>query len=286
MDALQVGRRRPHIAEIYPDEARQGLLPRLRMATADPRGIARWRIARGRRRRCGVRRVVGMACREFGRMRTGWKMALRWYVVEAVQGKDGQAADGLRDEGFEVCHPMDVVYLAARRARSRRVMYHHYGAEPRVGLRAKRWVSRFGRFFFVRVAMDDAARDRIVKVASKGGSPLVRRLLCYAGSNEPCVIRDEDVLFFATDKQERGACAPIIFNVGETVEILSGPFVTFEGVVEMVDKRGWLIVALSVFGRATPIRIKAAHVRRSEMCSTQSPPRRTSKDAPRMAQSA
>ncbi len=88
----------------------------------------------------------------------------------------------------------------------------------------------------------------------------------FVGGNNPFPIADEEVNKI-TRRMEEGAEKPrpkVLFEVGETVRVVDGPFLNFSGVVEDVKPdKGKLRVTVTIFGRATPVELEFMQVEKN-----------------------
>ena len=173
-------------------------------------------------------------------------MAMRWYIVHAYSNferkvaesiKERAAAAGFGDKFEEVLVPMEEV----------------------VEMRRGRKVASERKFFpgYVLVKMElDGETYHLIK-----DTPKVTGFL--GTENKPIPISEEEAGRILQQVQE-GVERPkpsISFEIGEQVRVADGPFASFNGLVEEVDEeRARLKVAVSIFGRATPVELEYAQV--------------------------
>ena len=86
------------------------------------------------------------------------------------------------------------------------------------------------------------------------------------GATNPPAIPDDEVAKITT-RMEEGAESPkpkVLFEVGETVRVVDGPFLNFTGVVEDVKPdKAKIKVMVSIFGRVTPVELDFIQVEKT-----------------------
>ena len=85
-------------------------------------------------------------------------------------------------------------------------------------------------------------------------------------ATQPAPISDAEVEEI-THQMAEGATRPkpkVLFEAGESVKVVDGPFADFNGVVEEVKpEKGKLRVLISIFGRATPVELDFVQVEKA-----------------------
>ncbi len=95
----------------------------------------------------------------------------------------------------------------------------------------------------------------------------IKRVSNFLGAgNIPVALRDSEAKRILSQIQEgmESVVPTVTFEVGESVKVADGPFASFNGIVEEVDaEKSRLKVAVSIFGRATPVELEYTQVEKS-----------------------
>ncbi|MHA1549225.1 MAG: transcription termination/antitermination protein NusG [Alphaproteobacteria bacterium] len=173
-------------------------------------------------------------------------MDKKWYIVHAYSNFERKVADSIREQALtvglndlfeEILVPTEKV-VEVRRGRK-------VDAERKF----------FPGYVLVKMAMTDEAYHLIKNTPKVTG---------FLGSdNKPGAISEAEADRILQQVQE-GVERPkpsISFEIGEQVRVADGPFASFNGLVEEVDEeRARLKVAVSIFGRATPVELEYGQV--------------------------
>jgi len=89
----------------------------------------------------------------------------------------------------------------------------------------------------------------------------------FVGGTTPPQAISEDEVKKITHQMEEGAVKPkpkVLFDRGENVRVVDGPFTNFTGIVDEVKpEKGKLKVLVSIFGRATPVELDFVQVEKA-----------------------
>jgi transcriptional antiterminator NusG len=176
-------------------------------------------------------------------------MAKQWYIVHTYSGHEAKAMRALleraksmgREDDFdEVLIPEEtVVEMVKGQKRTSKRKY-------------------FPGYILVRMELNDETWH-IVR-----GTPKITGFV--GGDKKPPPISDEEVARM-TQQIKEGASKPkpkIMFEEGESIRVVDGPFANFSGYVdEVMQEKEKLRVMVQVFGRATPVVLDYTNVEKA-----------------------
>ncbi|ABC32874.1 transcription termination/antitermination factor NusG [Hahella chejuensis KCTC 2396] len=174
-------------------------------------------------------------------------MSKRWFVVQAYSGfekhvmrslKERIVLKGMEDQFGEILVPTEEV------------------VEMKEGKKRKSERKFYPGYVLVQMEMNDDTWH-LVKSTTRvlgfiGGTP-----------DKPAPISDKEAEAILR-RVESGADKPkpkTLFEAGEVVRVIDGPFADFNGVVEEVDyEKSRVKVAVLIFGRSTPVDLEFSQV--------------------------
>ncbi len=174
---------------------------------------------------------------------------LRWYVVQAFSGYEGRVQktllehieiQGLQDKFGEVLVPTEEV------------------VEMRAGQKRKSSRKFFPGYVLVQMEMDEQSWHLVKSVP---------RVLGFIGgtSDRPAPITQKEAdrilqRLVDTDKPK----PKTLFEPGEVIRVIDGPFADFNGVVEELDyEKNRIKVSVLIFGRSTPVELEFGQVEKT-----------------------
>jgi transcriptional antiterminator NusG len=173
-------------------------------------------------------------------------MAARWYIIHVYSGfekkvmtsiREQAQQQGLQDLFEEIIVPMEEV------------------VEVKRGKKVNAERKFFPGYVLVKMELNDETWHLVRNTAKVTGF--------LGASGKPAPIPDGEAERVLHQMQE-GIEHPrplVTFIYGDQVRVTDGPFSSFNGTVEEVDEsKGRLKVAVSIFGRATPVELEYSQV--------------------------
>lgn len=159
------------------------------------------------------------------------------YMLRVVPNRELKVAEKLRDHGVSV-------YLPTETKKTKTGWNRH--REHKVAI-------FYGTMFIPDFEADlrrlKTIADGIIGYQRFGERPILVR------TKDMAAIRRFEAFFDLPPSQRRRA-----YKVGDEIYVKTGPFAMFTGLVESVDSRGRLTVAMNIFGRMTPTELEEGQV--------------------------
>jgi len=176
-------------------------------------------------------------------------MAKHWYVVQAYSGFEDKVQQalvenieraGLEDFFGEIMVPREEV----------------------VELRDGQKVTSRRKFFPGYVLVEMELNDETWHVVKS--TQQVSGFLGASGKPRPMPKKEVDHLLQQIEEGIERPKPKVLFDVGEAVRVIDGPFASFNGLVEEVDEdAAKLKVSVSIFGRPTPVELEYFQVEKA-----------------------
>ena len=174
-------------------------------------------------------------------------MSLSWYVVHSYSGYENQVKRSLEDR---------IVRGGMESKFGKILVPTEEVVEMKDGQKRKSDRKFFPGYVLVEMAMDDDSWHLVKDCPKVMG-------FIWGTSDRPTPISEREVNVIL-DRINDGAAKPrpkVLFEVGEVVRVIDGPFADFNGVVEEVNyEKSRLRVAVTIFGRSTPVELEFGQV--------------------------
>ncbi|MGZ8217191.1 transcription termination/antitermination protein NusG [Methylomagnum sp.] len=177
-------------------------------------------------------------------------MSLRWYVIHAYSNYENQVKRSLEER---------IRRYGLERFFGKILVPTEEVVEMRMGQQRKSERKFFPGYVLVQMELNEETWHLVKEVP---------RVLGFIGgtSDKPAPITDKEAEAILS-RVEEGATKPrpkVLFEVGEVVRVVEGPFKDFNGVVEEVSyEKSKLRVSVLIFGRSTPVELDFGQVEKS-----------------------
>lgn len=176
-------------------------------------------------------------------------MAKKWYVIHAYSGYEKKVKSALEER----------VRLAGCGDQFDEILVP---SEEVVELRKGRKVTTERKFYpgyvLVKMEMNDATWHLVNE------TPKVTGFLGGGGRPQPLTEKEVRKILQQVEEGTEKPKPKVSYSVGESVRVIDGPFVSFNGVVETVDEeKARLKVSVSIFGRSTLVELDFVQVEKS-----------------------
>jgi transcriptional antiterminator NusG len=174
-------------------------------------------------------------------------MAKRWYVMHVYSGFEKKAKQAILEkaEKLGLTEMFDDILVPTEEV-----------VELRRGAKVSAERKFFPGYVLIKMEMTDQTWHLV------RDTPKVTGFLGGSGTRPVPISETEAQRIMSQVKEGIERPRPsITFEVGEQVRVCDGPFNSFNGMVEEVDEeRSRLKVAVSIFGRSTPVELEYAQV--------------------------
>ncbi|MDE0537130.1 MAG: transcription termination/antitermination protein NusG [Rhodospirillales bacterium] len=176
-------------------------------------------------------------------------MATNWYVVHVYSGFEKKVAESIEEQAKQ-SHLSDMIESV--------LVPTEEVVEMRRGSKVNAERKFFPGYVLVKMEMTDETWHLVQD------TPKVTGFLGGKGRPTPISQAEADRIIHQVQEGIERPKPSVSFDIGEQVTVCDGPFTSFNGLVEEVDEeKARLKVAVSIFGRSTPVELEYSQVEKT-----------------------
>jgi len=169
-----------------------------------------------------------------------------WYIVQSHSSFENKVASLIKEEAdkAKISEKFEEIVVPT-----------HDVTEVKRGKRIQRKKKYFPGYILIKSEMDNNIYHMIKNIKKVSG---------FLGSKgTPVPVSDKEISKILGQIKD-GVAQPksgVEYTIGEKVQVIDGPFASFNGEIEQIDEeKARLRVAVSIFGRSTPVDLEYSQV--------------------------
>ena len=166
----------------------------------------------------------------------------KWYIVHTLTGAEEKTKANLESKikAYNMQEFIDEIVIPKEQV-----------SEVRKGRRRVLERKFFPGYILIHMFMDDKTWLFVKK------TPGIATFIGTKRSPTPIPESDVEKILERSKETAEKPSPKVVFELGESVRVIEGPFVNFNGVVDEVNmEKGKLRVSVSIFGRSTPVELE------------------------------
>lgn len=173
-------------------------------------------------------------------------MSFQWFIVHTLSGYEKKVAGSIREQASKkgIDNLFDEIVIPVEEV-----------TEIKKGKKVNTEKKVIPGYIMIKMEMNDTSWHLVKNIQHVTG---------FLGTHgKPQPVQEKEVYRTVAKIKEVALQSKkmYVFEVGETVKVTDGPFEGFVGIVEEVDsEKSRLKVAVSIFGRSTPIELEFSQV--------------------------
>ena len=175
-----------------------------------------------------------------------YKMENNWYILKVVSGQENKISKLIESLSDQEKINIDEVLVPSRK------IY-----KVKKGKKVEDQEKLFSGYVFVKFDLNLDTKSAILSIP---------KVSSFLGGTNPSPVSEkkmEDIFSMINDEKIAGISQEKMFEIGEILNVIDGPFDSFSGVVESFDDEKQRIkISISIFGRSTSVELHYDQVKK------------------------